>query len=193
MEIIIELNTGSYFLPQSSWWIVGFLPLLDIATLSALIFLLSWVQCQAPCCEELTLASGRPGWNKSGGLGIKSILSPSSVPSNFSLFPSAQHAQKVFYHWHFPPRPLEVRPVPSHPFFPLRTWTQLCRALGSTSCIPPGGAAAAEAGDFVSRGYTGSYSVRSIAWVNIRATGKQITLILVNCIWSNFCFMRAWL
>lgn len=36
----------------------------------------------------------------------------------------------------------------------------------------PGGAAAAGTGNFVSRGYTGSSSVRSILWVNIRATVK---------------------
>lgn len=54
---------------------------------------------------------------------------------------------------------------------------------------PSGGAVAAETSNFVSRGLSACSFVSLTQWVNIRATGRQRHLVLMNSIGSKCSFM----
>lgn len=134
-----------------------------MAPIGALIFLLWWVQCQAPCCEESTLASGRAGWNKSGGLRIKSILTHQWSHLSRACSARLSTRKNALYYWQklkLPPHLLEVRPFPSYIF--LYGPGPSCAAPRALLPVSPEGEAAAEASNFFSREYSTSFLFGSI-------------------------------
>lgn len=196
MERFAELNSGSCF----AWiggWNVGFLPLLEMAPLSSLILLLWWVHRQAPCCEGLTLASGREGWNKSWG--FKSILShiwlayaPLNINETHYDNPRNVRFSLIFWRW-------------CHSRYILLSVDKVSSVQGpvSFSLYPPGGASAAGAGNSVSQGQSGSSSVSSIQWGTNKEVGKVETWqnvlllimgddILINWTHKQEAFKMCW-
>lgn len=72
------------------------LPLLDVASPSAGISLISGLQHQAWCCKVLTWGSNGSGWDKYTGCEMKSILMSLSVQTVFKLFlQNTRHGSSV--------------------------------------------------------------------------------------------------